>query len=174
MDAEFFQRWREGRAPFNGQTVTLKDFVPLATLRIALLQVVQQLQDYRPDAALFRLDDWHEHDGFVKEAEPATWQELDTLLTSEQTLKAASTGETHVRRGYFPAERDYYLRLYVPGAYDNPFHAHDDPDLVDYGSFDVTCPEPLMRQIVIAVESAGRIDLEVIATQAFFDRGYGG
>ncbi len=160
--------------PFNGQTVTLKDFVPLAQLRQAVLQVVQQLRDYRPVDALFRLDDWHEHDGYINHANPATWQELDALLTSEQTLKAASTGETYVRRGYFPAERDYYLRLYIPDTYDNPFHSDDDPNLVDYGLFDVTCQEPLAHQIAEAVGVIEAIELEVIAAQAFFDRSYGG
>lgn len=174
MDAEFEIRWRDGRSPFDGTTVALTEYVPLATLREALVIAVRHLREYRPTATLWRLEDWHAHDGYVTEAELSTWQELDSMLISIEGMKAASTGDTYVRRGYFPAERDYYLRLYVPDAYDNPVHEHHDPDLVDYGLFDLTCQSPMAKLIAEEISATGTQWIELVPAKEFFDRSYSG
>jgi hypothetical protein len=174
MDAEFEIRWREGRFPFDGTTVALTEYVPLATLREALLIAVGHLRQYRPTSTLWCLDDWHAHDGCVTEAQRTTWQELDALLSSSDGLKAASTGDTYVCRGYFPVERDYYLRLYVPDVSDNPFHAHDDPNLVEVGLFDLTCQWPMAKRIAEEIGAVGIQVIELVPAKEFFDRSYSG
>ncbi len=68
MNGALQQRWRDGAAPFNGQTISFAspELTPLPALRLALLTVLSRLRQRWPEAALFALDDWHEHDGFVR------------------------------------------------------------------------------------------------------------
>jgi hypothetical protein len=96
------------------------------------------------------------------------------LLISTEDLKAAGTSDTYVRRGYFPAERDYYLRLYVPDAYDNPFHEHDDPYLVDYGLFDLTCQCSMAERIAEEIGATRIHGIGLVSAKEFFDRSYSG
>ncbi len=78
MNEALEQRWPDGAAPFNGQTVSFasQDLTPLPALRLTLLAGVPRLQQRWPEAALCTLDDWHEHDGFVNEAKPASWHDI--------------------------------------------------------------------------------------------------
>jgi hypothetical protein len=101
-------------------------------------------------------------------------QQLNDLLVSPEALMAACTGDTYVRKAYFSLERDYYLRIYVPDKYDNPFHSPEDPDFVDCGLFDVTCSHLLAERIAAAVRATGVKDLDLIPAKTFFDHSYGG
>jgi hypothetical protein len=140
-----------------------------------LVSVVERLFVYRPDADLYRLLDWHEHDGYINAATSCDWEELRSLVTSAERLEARfRLGDTYVREGFFPAERDFYLRFYVPDAYDNPFYQHDDPDLVPYGTLDVTGPESLITPIAEAMEAVAGSNVEVMSAKEFFDRSYSG
>ena len=173
MDSEFDRRWRATEAPFDGVTVALKGFTPLTDLRKVLVVMVDVLHAHHPDVPLLGLRDWHEHDGFLTEAHPSSWGELRSLLASEAALRGASAGDTYVRTAFFPEGRDFLLRLYVPDDYDNPFHDYDDPSLVPYGVFDVTCPEPLVLRVRGAAQGAGA-DVQVTPAKAFFDANYSG
>lgn len=174
MDSDFERRWRNGLPPFDGLTVTLDKYIPLTLLRQGLAVIVQSLHGSSHEDALLRLADWHEHDGFVSETEPASWQELEALLVSEETLKTASLGDTYVRRSFFPSGRDWYLRIYVPDVYDNPFHSHDDPNLVHCGIFDVSCQASLVGQIAKDLESTHIANVVTTPAKEFFDSSYGG
>ncbi len=166
MDAEFEHRWRAAQSPFDGLTVTARDYLPLPLLKQALGIVVACLASHRPDAELFRLRDWHEHDGFVSNASSSSWQDLRALIASEAAL-AACMGDTYVREGLFPAERDYYLRLYVPEPWDNPCP-------YPCGMFDVTCPRSLAEEIIAAIKTAGICHVEARPAVAFFNESYRG
>jgi hypothetical protein len=139
-----------------------------------LIPLVRLLSEHHPKARLFRLLDWHEHDGFIKESVPASWQELRSLLGSEDTLRRASAGDTHVRTAFFPEGREFLLRLYVPDISDNPFHAHDDPHLAHYGVFDVTSHETLALEARNAAREAGNAIIQTMPAKTFFDRNYSG
>jgi hypothetical protein len=173
MDSEFDMRWRQAEAPFDGVTIFLTDFVPLSALRPMLIAVVNVLHAYCPHSHLFRLEDWHEHDGYVKEATPTTWQELQAALASVDALQRESMGDTYVRTAWFPQERDFLLRFYIPDIYDNPYFDHDDPHLVHHGIFDVTVQEPLASQVQAAAQEAGAV-INSMPAKAFFDRNYSG
>ncbi len=174
MDSEFERRWRKGHSPFDGLTLTSRDYVPLPLLRQELACVVERLHKDNPDTALLRLSDWHEHDGFMSIAEPASWQELQSLLLSDVMLRAVCTGDTNVRTNFFPIKRDWCLRLYIPDDCDNPFYSHDDPNPVQYGIFDVTCRAPLAEEIENSLREILVNNLDVIPAKDFFDRSYGG
>lgn len=148
------RRWRGGLAPFNGQTVALvsEDLTPLPALRLALLAIVSRLQEHWPEAALFALDDWHEHDGFVSRAEPTSWHNLSYALASDEALLTLSTGETYVRRAFFPDTYDFYLRVYVPADYDNGYPERR-------GNFDVTCAPALAAELAERAASVGGLSV---------------
>ena len=112
MIGELERRWRVALAPFGGQTVAFasEDLTPLPALRLALLAVAAALRQQWPEVALFTLDDWHEHDGFLSAARPASWQDLSDALTSDKALLTLSHGDSEVRRAFFPATHDFYLR----------------------------------------------------------------
>lgn len=172
MDAEFEQRWRNSRDPFDGLTVTLSDYIPLALFQPALVAVVERLYAYRPNTRLFRLMDWHEHDGIILEAELSSWRELRSLAALKESLAACFRwGDTYVREGFFPAERDYYLRFYVPDPCNNP---HYEPHLVHSGILDVTCQHPLSTNIAEALIAAGVFNVETVPAKPFFDGRYSG
>jgi hypothetical protein len=175
MDAEFERRRHKCLPPFDGVTLTLPDYVSLPLLQPILSIVVEWLFAYRPDAPLYRLLDWHEHDGYITEASPSSWQELRLLAASSERLEARfHLGDTYVREGFFPAERDYYLRVYVPDPDDNPLYHPDAANLIKYGTLDVSGPESLMSAIASAIEAVDDITIEVVPSETFFARSYGG
>jgi len=168
MDAEFEQRWHSNLPPFDGLTVTLIDYIPLPLLQQSLIVVVDRLNSYQPDACLFRLLDWHTHDGFVLEAQPSSWQALRALAASEASLTACFYGgDTRVHEGFFPEERDWYLRFYV-------ISPSEDSCLLQKGIFDLTCSQPLATTICKAFRTAGLSTLQTHPAKAFFDAQYKG
>jgi hypothetical protein len=175
MDAEFDRRWHNSLPPFDGLTVTLREYVSLPLLQPILVGIVDKLFAYRPNASLSRLLDWYEHDGFINAARPSSWQELRSIVTSPESLVARfHLGDSYVCEGFFPADRDFYLRFYIPDAYDNPFHQFDDPDLVHYGIFDVTGPESLVTPIAAAIEICEGCHVDIMLAKLFFNRRYSG
>jgi len=163
------QRWRDGAAPFNGQTVLFAspDLTPLPALRFALLAVVSRLQQRWLASALCTLDDWHEHDGFVNEAKPASWQGISAALASESALFALSHGDSDVRRAFSPPTYDFYLRVYVPAEYDNDYPERR-------GDFDVTCALELADELADLAASASGLPVVRQDARGFFDRRYAG
>ncbi len=174
MDHVMEQRWRNRLPPFDGVTVHPQEFLPLRGLRRVLSAVFSCLHACRPDSQLYTLYDWHEHDGILLEAKATSWKAIRSLLASDETLLAASAGDTYVRIGFFPEERDFYWRIYIPAEYDHPDYSADNPHPSPCGDFDVTCAEPLARQVRQAVERAGSVMLEMEPAAAFFDRNYSG
>ena len=81
MNNALYQWWQDAAAPFDGDTVGFdaEELTSLAALRQVLLAVVPALQKLWPNTKLLMLDDWHEHDGYVSNEQPVTWQELSQL-----------------------------------------------------------------------------------------------
>ena len=170
MDADGERRWRGALAPFDGTTVFVSDDdITLADLRPLLIVIVNLLHAHFQNARLYRLKDWHEHDGFGVDAMPSSWEELRSLLVSDDALMKASTGDFAVRTAFFPVGYDFYLRIYVD---DDALHAKRS-DQQFYGDFDVTCQEPLVTQIKEMLERLGA-SVQTESAKSFFDRRYGG
>jgi len=174
MENELNQRWRQGLPPFDGETVYTPDFVTLANLTAPLSAVIEQLYVLTGDIPIIKFDDWHEHDGFVKDGIQTSWEELPSLTTSEHALLAASTGESYVRLAFCPVDRSWLLRLDVPNRDDNPYFDHDDPKLIHYGRFDITCDTELALKLYTVAHAAGSLSILKTPAKAFFDRRYNG
>jgi len=166
MTGELERRWRAALTPFDGLTVASAsaDLTPLPALRLALLAVASALRQRWPEPALFTLDDWHEHDGFLSAARPASWQDLSDALASDKALLTLSHGDSEVRRAFFPATYDFYLRVYVPDDFDNGYPERR-------GDFDLTCGAGLAADLAA---SACAVPLAVCEAKGFFDRRHGG
>jgi hypothetical protein len=174
MEPELEKRWRAGLPPFDGVTVHLPNDIPLLDLISPVAKVIEGLHEHSGTMPLIVFDDWHEHDGFVNESKPATWEELISLAVSEETLLRASTGESYVSRAYCPVDRGWLLRLLVPDRYDNSHYAHNDPRLIHFGAFDVTCEELLAHRLHASAQAVCSSPLLMTSAKAFFDQRYGG
>jgi len=64
--------------------------------------IVRALRQRTKAHALFRFDDWHEHDGYVTEALPTDWEALDQILSNDQKLLFSRHGDRYVRWAYYP------------------------------------------------------------------------
>jgi hypothetical protein len=169
MTPELYERWTLRQHPFDGLAVSPagEDLVPLSTLCPALRYLVERLQSMYGDRMLSTAPDWHEHDGYVSEARPSTWEEVCSWLTSEDTLHLASQADTYVRTAIIPEGAEFYLRIYIPDESD-----HDYPE--PRGTFDLTCSEEVARSLAAAVESCMGLRLTCEPAKQFFDRSYGG
>lgn len=169
MTGELERRWRAALAPFDGQTVAFasEDLTPLPALRLALLAVASALRQRWAETVLFTQDDWHEHDGFLSAARPASWQDLSDALASDKALLTLSHGDFKVRRAFFPATYDLYLRVYVPAEYDNDYPERR-------GAFDLTCGAELAAELAGRAASASGLPIAECDAKAFFDRCYDG
>jgi len=167
VTSELERRWRSGSPPFDGLTVAFasEDLTPLPALRLALLALVSRLQTHWPEAALFTLDDWHEHDGFINAAKPTSWQYLSAALASDKALSALSQGDWDVRRAFFPATYDFYLRVYIPADCGNDYPERR-------GDFDVTCGPSLAAELADLAAFAGGLPIAECDAKGFFDRRY--
>ena len=173
MDAELEQRWRAGMAPFDGVTLFVAEILRPPALRLALLAVIGRLKVVFPEARLFRLKDWHQHDGYVTRAEPTRWEELESWCATEETLYAAQAGDTYVRVGVFPEDRTFYFRFYVEehtsfGPQKGlSYHEGD-------GDFDLTGSPDLVEAVAAALRERGMGGLETAPAREFFDARYAG
>jgi hypothetical protein len=169
MDQEMERRWRTGLPPFDGLILHQADLVPLSRLRLVLIDVVEILSRDREAEGLAKVADWHEHDGFVALPERSSWQELRSILVSGDTLFASGTGETYVSTGYFPTDRAFYFRIYIPDEYDLPRDCTE-----KQGQFDLTCGEAMAERVLNAVEQTSSVRLIKTPAKPYFDRTWRG
>ena len=165
MDEEMVRRWRQGLAPFDGLLVGTDDCLPLPILRAVLIAVGRRLQHSHPEPHLLTLQDWHEHDGYVNSARSTSWQELWETLASDDRLYASRSSEDEVSNAFFPEDRSFYWRYHLLDEYEEP---DDRPGR--QGWFDVTCAEPLARDLVEAIRAKGVTEITVEPAKQYFDR----
>jgi hypothetical protein len=179
MNEELNRRWRGGLPPFDGVTVSgdgriNATFYPLEVLRQVLAAIIDHLSEQYPVSQVFRLSDWHEHDGFVAPAKHSTWDELRSQTASIDALLSASEKETYVRTGVFSEDYSYYLRFYIPDEHDNPYADSDPRSRLRWGTFDVTCHDPLASELSEVALNAGAETLQRSRAKDFFDKSYSG
>ena len=155
--------------PFDGLTVAFDsdELTPLPALRQALLAVAPALQEHWPDAVLFKLDDWHEHDGYVNVEQPSSWQELWQRIGNNETTMSFTHGDWEVRLAFFPDDYGFYLRVYIPAASDQDYPERR-------GSFDLTCAPKLASALAARAAAASGLPMAETEAKTYFDRCYSG
>ena len=137
--------------------------VKLTDLRATVRTVLKHLKTGEEDD-LETLEDWHEHDGYVKAADRSDWSQLDQALESDESFVALWPGDTFVRRGFVPRDRAWYLRIWFD----------DDDELDSYGcptrgTIDLTGSPTLIARVAQDVPG-----LEQHSAGEFFDKRYAG
>ena len=139
----------------------------MATLRSLLRTIVDVLQERKKDCALYRFDDWHEHDGYVTEARAIDWEILNQILPTDQTLHHSRHGDSYVRWAYYPDDLTFLLRYDVL----NPAEEPERSEL--QGDCDLCADADIIREIRSKAERLTD-RLEVTSAKAYFDETYAG
>ncbi len=167
MDKQLEQRWKTGKAPFDGECIRLTDHVQLPTLRLLLRTIVDVLHEWKKDCTLSRFDDWHEHDGYATEARATDWETLDQILLNDQTLHHSRHGDSYVRWAYYPDDFTFLLRYDV-------LDPDEEPELSEpQGDCDLCADADIIREIRSKAERFTD-RLEATSAKAYFDKIYAG
>ena len=119
----------------------------LAALREVLAAIIAILHAHFPEAELLKFNDWHEHDGFVNQSNSSSWDEVRALLSSDEALiVGAFTNETYVRKAFYFSGCEFLLRIYIPDDWPNSYDRRNDPELLQFGLFDLTCSAVLAKE----------------------------
>ena len=167
MDDVLFAAWQKDLPPFDGQTITVKNAVPLETLSQLLTKIVDELREAFGMEPLYFLDDWHEHDGVVLAAKPVSWDTLQSEVESAHALSQFVFGDYAVRRGFYTKSGRFYLRFYIneDGNWQN-----DVPD----GDFDLTVSGATASALSPALRKRFGDKIRVFPANAFFAERYNG
>ena len=168
MDQELYARWRAKQSPFEGEIIYLDDYLPIAQLRTTLVSLVDLLQQHYQAANLYTLRDWHEHDGYIWSRQSTSWQSVEQLLASEQSLYDGRTGDTYVRLAYYPSDSSFLLRVYVMDEDEEPEYPGR------WGNFDLSGAPSLLATITPQLPVAIQPLLRREQSGAYFDQSYAG
>lgn len=108
MTPELQKRLDSLMAPFDGACVRSEDELTLAQLREILASVIVELSSKYPTIEVFH--DWHEHDGFIVDSKPTSWDMLRSAIQTERTLFESRNDDIGVRISVFPTSHDWLLR----------------------------------------------------------------
>ncbi len=168
MDQELDARWRTKQSPFDGDIIYLDDYLPIAQLRTTLVSLVALLQQHYQAVDLYTLRDWHEHDGYIWSRQSTTWQSVEQLLASDQSLYDDRAGDTFVRLAYYPSDSSFLLRIYVMDEDEEPEYPGR------WGNFDLSGAPSLFTAIGIQLPEIVQPLLRRERSGAYFDRSYVG
>jgi hypothetical protein len=167
MDAVLEQQWRMANPPFDGITLSSRDDTELSVMRTSLISIVNLLHIKFSASQLFRLSDWHEHDGYVTSSQPSSWEDLFSLLFSRETLYAAREEDSYVRTSFYPENHAFYLRIFVSDEYVNSSHEHT-------GNWDLTISQAIASEFIQELHSYDAIDAQSWQAEKFFKDRYRG
>jgi len=109
VDTQTEQLWRNEATPFDGLTLWTPP-LPTARLRAALAAIVAILEGYVDSPRLRTTEDWHEHDGYMSDADDASWGQLLAALSSDRALLESCPEDELVRRAWRAEDNSFYLR----------------------------------------------------------------
>ena len=168
MDQHLEARWRARQAPFDGEILSLEDYIPITQLRTTLLSLVAVLQAQYQAARLYTLPDWHAHDGYIWSRQSTTWQALEQLLASDQARYDGRAGDTYVRQIYYPSDSSFLLRIYIL----------DEDEEEEYpgrwGNFDLSGAPSLLDAVTPQVSETVQRLLRREPSGVYFDQSYAG
>jgi hypothetical protein len=169
IDAATEQRWREREPPFDGLTV-YTSLLPTTVLLHAAHTLVGVVEGITACRELLTYEDWHEHDGYNKSGQEASWHDLRAALSSEERLRESSPGDDLVRRAWLPVDCSFYLRwLWYP---EEParHRVPESRDPSEGGDIDLTAGEATISNAAGALMELGIEPLVVPAGEFFRSR----
>jgi hypothetical protein len=156
-------KWQNGQPPFHGFTISPKDCLSLAELQTLLAVIFKILQPIHINYNLFILKDWHAHDGYLTQATSITWQELNTILLSDEAIEQHISLEQDVSIGIYADCMNFYLR-----------YSLIEEESHQFGDFDFSADEFLINTFLQSLSSDISALLMKESAKGFFDRTYAG
>lgn len=153
-------------SPFDGLTIAAPDDwlrAPLAWQAVSAILHWLHARDAK--ASVFRIEDWHEHDGYVNTAAPTSWDALLAMCASTESLVNSGSDDTYVRIGVFPERRDWYFRFCVE---------YESEEVGHVIHFDFTSDHPLAMELKAMLESKVFGDCVVENASQYFGTSWGG
>jgi hypothetical protein len=110
---------------------------------------------------LYVNEDWHVHDGFIKNCEFVNKDELFAELSS-QPEKWIRVLDYQVYLGLYDAGFQFYLRFGLD---------EEEPETM---MFDLTSSQATVESLAVDLKSAFNVHFEIVDAKPYFDRIYGG
>ena len=111
MTPQLQQRLDEALPPFDGSCVHSVGDLTLSQLRELLAAAASLLSSSYP--AIQSFHDWHEHDGFIVEPQPDSWDVIDSAIATDRRLFDSRDDDFEVRIAFFPPTFDWLLRYNI-------------------------------------------------------------
>lgn len=166
MDKALEDRWRSGRAPFDGDCLYTEDGPPLSVLRVALEACVAVLAEHYVDRALYQMEDWHAHDGVNLPVKRSEWDSLKACIVSDPALMDFGGLDDYVYRAFYTEGFEFLLRFRV--------EVEDVENDEPWGQFDISGPGELLDAIQRAIRERVNVSLARRPAKSFFDESYAG
>ncbi len=111
MTPELERRLDSTLPPFDGLCVHSVDDLTLSQLRELLADTASLLSPSYP--AIQSFHDWHEHDGYIVEPKPDSWNVINSAIANDRALFDSREDDVGVRVAFFPATFDWLLRYNI-------------------------------------------------------------
>jgi hypothetical protein len=111
MPPELNVRLERSLRPFDGDCVHNEDDLSLPQLRTILVAAIGELQKCSPLVSSFH--DWHEHDGFIVDAQPDEWSRIFEAVETDRKLYDSRDDDFGVRIAFYPPNFEWLLRYNV-------------------------------------------------------------
>ena len=161
MDAVLDQRWTDSQPPFDGCTLVFDEALDkvsgIAIVRFLLTELDSR---FALGEKLFVNEDWHIHDGFIKESR--------TVLKADLQSELATQDETWVRViddqvywGIYDSSYRFYLRFGLEEG---------KPELL----IDLSTDEATVRDLAQKIQALFKVVVHVVNAREYHDSIYGG
>jgi hypothetical protein len=168
MDHLLLRAWREGLPPFHGDTLWAEDMAFEQVVECALWIVLNLEQRTTSQGQLFKLDDWHEHDGFPKEAVVVSLQDIQLALTTPSSLLDFCTDESNVCAAIYPESVEFLWRIGLDEWASDRNVANGSKG--QRWRFDFSTANDRLVELRTVLNSVQNIDLNIEPTTHFFNR----
>jgi hypothetical protein len=162
LDKAIQERWSNELPPFNGCTLVwvkpLHKILGTAIVRYSLekLDLLLGIEE-----GLYVNEDWHAHDGFIKDSEFVEKDKLFLELSS-QPEKWIRVLDDLVCLGLYDPGFQFYLRIGLD---------EDEPKTM---TFELTSDKDTVRRLASDLESSFNANFDVVDAKPYFDRIYAG
>lgn len=165
MTPELQHRLDTTLPPFDGSCIhSVGDFT-LSKLRELLAVAVSLLSNSGP--AIHSLHDWHEHDGYIVEPKPDTWNSIKSAIDTDRALFDSRDDDFNVRIAFYPPTFDWLLRYNI-----------DQDDESDYNTatcdFDLSVAKDAKSRLIDDLLTRFPNALTQSDSQPWFKSNYGG
>jgi hypothetical protein len=133
MDSILESAWRNHEKPFQEETLAHENLIPISTLCLILLTIVDYCENLYSNCRLYSFDDWHAHDGYITSCQVTNFHDLHRAFESDTTLHNSMQGDDFVYKAIYPDTRDFLLRYYVSEIEKMTLNIH-----LDYGAISLS------------------------------------